>query len=113
MEDSYPTNEELDHIRHFHGTPQELVDLIRDLFGDYGSVTVTEDTDDYGRDYKIVQTTTGGWSGCEDVNGALSNSAWDVFYWNMSKRGGLTVYHVPAHLWEEPRFLGKMEFYHE
>ena len=44
--------------------------------------------------YKLTLI-TGGWSGNESVMAAINKNKWfDMFYWQMSKRGGLHEYEI-------------------
>lgn len=85
--DGYPTDEALNHLRTFHGTVEDLVAYVRSLM--HNGRSVLEDfTDDYGRPEKRLTLITGGWSGCESVVGALSETMFHLMFWESSFRGG-------------------------
>lgn len=86
-EDGYPTEEALAHLRTFHGTAEDLVAYVRSLMHNGRSV-LEEVTDDYGRPEKRLTLITGGWSGCESVVSALSETMFHLMFWESSFRGG-------------------------
>ena len=109
----YPSEEILEYIEKFQGTARELVDLIVELYGSYGSVTVEDIVDDFDRPAKQVRLATGGWSGCESVLSALDGSMFWILWWQLSQRGGLTIFHVAADWWEKEFFLGQPKHWAE
>ncbi len=80
----YPTNEELDKIRHwpaddFHG----LMDYVHDLWTYSG----------WKQEDDVYYISTGGWSGNEDVIAAMmENIVWWLLYWQQSRRGGHYIF---------------------
>lgn len=106
-EDGYPTDEALDYLDRFEGTPAEYVAYAESLW-DGGAGVRIEDADRWGRPTKKVSFVTGGWSGCETVAGHMKRTMFSFAYWQHSTRGGLTVFEVPASQWDEPIFLGKL-----
>lgn len=52
-----------------------------------------------GRKLTLV---TGGWSGCEDVIGALMGNLWVKLAWMEHHRGGLWVFELPPEHRESP-----------
>lgn len=102
-DDGYPTDEAISLIKTWTGTPRTLVDdLIEPIFGAYGSVRVEPDRDDFDRAVVRVILVTGGWSGCEEVIGALPHSCFGFAWWRSDERGGRHVYEVPLDAWEKP-----------
>ena len=82
--DDYPTDKTLKSIRDWPETKswEELMEQISFLFDPYGRCQ-------YNESRKIWEVATGGWSGCEDIIGALEeNSMFWLFCWVSSKRGG-------------------------
>jgi hypothetical protein len=90
--DGYPTDEALAAIKAWpitHVRPMSdhvaLFDYVRDAFSGYGYFGVTDEPE--GK--RIYHVSTGGWSGCEDVIGALQENLlfWSLA-WASSRRGG-------------------------
>lgn len=88
----YPTEDELEKIATWpvvtDGTDR-LFGLFRDYWDDHGYWQEYEGTDDNGRKIRVYQISTGGWSGNEDILGALRRNAmfW-ITCWYQSRRGG-------------------------
>lgn len=102
-EHGYPTDEALDLIPRWTGTPQALVeDLLAPIFSGYGASLLKNSTDDFGRSVKEIHLVTGGWSGCESAIGALDDGMFWFGYWRSSARGGRYVFEVPADRWRTP-----------
>lgn len=87
MKAEYPTDEELKTIKEWDITKQdvfELVDFIHDIWWmpDWGFTLK-------GKRVKTLYLSTGGWSGNEDIIGAMKdNWLFWATYWEKSKRGG-------------------------
>ncbi len=87
-DDDYPTEDELKRIREWPYTkPVLLFDFVRSIWH-WPDMAKCD-----GRTYRFA---TGGWSGNEDIIGALSenSSAWSMC-WSVSARGGLHIFDVP------------------
>jgi hypothetical protein len=88
---AYPTQEELNRIQTW---PQEdyhgLMEFVRSLWwpdGKYG----------FERTGETYRLSTGGWSGNEDIVGALEqNGAFWSLFWLQSQRGGHYVFSLPT-----------------
>ncbi|WP_159601627.1 hypothetical protein [Agromyces humi] len=93
MDDGYPTSEDLERIHGFRGSPEQLVELISGLWRPEDFVTVTP-----GDDAVKVRFVTGGWSGNEELIGALDRTMLRLF-WSKSERGGLHEYEIPVGIW--------------
>ncbi len=96
MNASYPSEEDLYKIRHWDFKDvRGLFDFIEQNEGmhQYGSFTRTILPD--GRER--IRIATGGWSGNEDMMNMLEQN-FIIFgsYWQLSARGGLEVYIIPA-----------------
>jgi len=65
-----------------------MIAFIHPLFGEMGTIRV-------GR--KWIKFATGGWSGNEEIIGAMraNYGLWSL-YWESSHRGGLHVFHAPG-----------------
>ena len=99
---SYPTEEALELIRTFEGTPSNLVWLLRELWHG-GRDMVSAANDD---DHVEVTFVTAGWSGNENLLGALSMTVFEMRYWESSHRGGKHVYRVRTEEWDKSSYLG-------
>ena len=93
---SYPTEEELEQVRtwDFHDVRYlfRFIELSEGM-RHYGSFTRTTMPD--GRER--IRMATGGWSGNEDMLGALErNFIVHGSYWQLSARGGLEIYIIPG-----------------
>lgn len=86
----YPTDEELEIIKHLDGKDFDAdVEKIQALWIYPESIYTTVEADLDGDDITVLNVSTGGWSGHEDVIDALqSNHLWWALYWLESRRGG-------------------------
>lgn len=94
-DDGYPTEDELKAITDWKTNDlPAMFAFIQDLWcwGDTMATEAPKGT------WTLI---TGGWSGNEDLIGALSNNhiAWSLC-WEMSKRGGKHVFVIPERLME-------------
>lgn len=101
-DDNYPTDEGLDYLRCFTGTPAELVALLGEVMDAYGTVTWDGQPDRFDETVNEVRISTGGWSGNEEIIGHLKRSFFWFRYWETSRRGGHFTFHVPPAAWEQP-----------
>lgn len=102
--DGYPTDEFLDRLPRFTGTPGELVEGLVPVFEPYGSVDVERvPVVAHGPIgcYRVGMV-TGGWSGNEAVVAALKDTSFWHLWWQSSTRGGLHRFEVPAGEWDTP-----------
>lgn len=97
-EDGYPTDEALDHLSSFTGSTEELVAYVRSLMHN-GSSLLEDFTDDFGAPEKRLTLVTGGWSGCESVIAALSETMFQVLFWESSNRGGKHTFTFTPDQW--------------
>ena len=87
--DGYPIAEDVEALRHWVG-PVEEVPAVLDAVGEYltasgyGKAT-------YSSEYREWRFVTGGWSGCEEVIGAMPLLVHSLA-WLSSHRGGLHIY---------------------
>ncbi len=89
-QDGYPDEADLDvFINYPCNKLQELEKILRDCnWCYYGSAKTIED-----EDYIRIELSTGGWSGNEDIIGALaSNVTFWLMHWYSSQRGGHYVF---------------------
>lgn len=100
-DDGYPTSTAISNLYQFTGTVEELIEEVADLSNQmgYGLVLVTTN-DDQSR---TVELATHGWSGMEEICAILARpgSMFHTLCWQSSHRGGLTVYNIPSHLWDQ------------
>lgn len=102
----YPTDDWLESITSWTGTPAALTRALSETFFPYGEVTFAEGPDFASGSpeggHVEVRLVTGGWSGNEDQVAAMRLSAFWTFWWQSSHRGGLHTFEVPADMWEKP-----------
>lgn len=95
MSDGYPDESELEAIRDFTGTPREFVEYIGSIWRGGAGWDLTEKDAEWGDRKEWVATfVTGGWSGCEDVIGVVSETAFSFSFHSLWKRGGLWEYRI-------------------
>lgn len=83
MDMEYPTQAELDEIKKWdHADPQGLIAYVRNLWH------WPEMTKLNGRKVLRFTVATGGWSGNEDIIGAMMESMFWQLWWEKSERGG-------------------------
>lgn len=97
----YPTDEALERLEHFEGTPAQMAEYVKSLMK-MGGAKIEYFTDEWGKDRKRLTLITMGWSGCESVIGVLHKTLFHFAYWQSSERGGLYVYEIPALTWDSP-----------
>lgn len=84
----YPTEESLSNIENYKGDFHHLMEVVSESFPSYGRCEFR----DIDNTWEIA---TGGWSGCEDIIGALkSNVMFWIMCWKLSKRGGYFEFEV-------------------
>lgn len=96
-EEGYPTEETLKRIRtwphaDFNGLMNFVIGLwqYQDYVEDYNAI------DDFGKEVREVNISTGGWSGHEEIVDALKqNKIFWMYCWQMSRRGGRYRFHLP------------------
>lgn len=103
----YPSDEELDKLRTFHGTTREYFEFVFSIWRNGAGYSVTE-TERWGRPKVRIELVTGGWSGCESVISTVNQSILGIMSATEWGRGGLWVFEVSPDAWEstEPRGLG-------
>lgn len=97
IDNPYPTDEALDALAAFTGTPSEFLEAAhRQWNDDYGrwdkGRLVGDGTERPGT---RVVLATGGWSGNESVISAVQDTMFHLMFWYSSTRGGLHEYRVP------------------
>lgn len=83
-------------------TPRAYVDFMRQAWTGYGSVTHPETVTDEDTGLEVVEVrfVTGGHSDNERLQADIDRTMFHLFFWYMSKRGGLTVYRIPPGLFD-------------
>jgi hypothetical protein len=97
----YPTDEELETIKNWpcdkgHTDFKELMGYVKDIWwqAEWGW-NEAEIVDDFGRAYINYDVSTGGWSGNEDIIGAMrKNMMFWLMCWEQSRRGGHYIFRV-------------------
>ena len=93
-DDWYPTEELLAAIKdwHYEKGYLNLIELCKDAWNDCGSVEISAPE---GPSSVVCKFVTGGWSGNEDIIGALmENHIFWMLCWQESKRGGVHTFKV-------------------
>lgn len=101
MEDKYPTQEELNKISHWNIVDnKEMLDFL-------SYIEQLWWTPEWGFEVKgkkviSLELHTGGWSGNEDIIGALQNNFifWSMF-WQKSVKGGHYYFKIPLKLFKK------------
>jgi len=105
-DDDCPTEEQLEHLRTFQGTPRQFVEAIRAMWwpnDDYIRETpVTRD----GTDHVDVAMSTVGWSGNEEIMGVVTATFFHLLWWQTTHRGGHSTYLVPIDQYDATWDLG-------
>ncbi|WIB65472.1 hypothetical protein [Curtobacterium sp. MCBD17_040] len=105
----YPTDEALERLARFEGTPAEYVAYAESLWVNGAGVTIEDISDRWQRTWKRVTFVTGGWSGCEDVISQVEHSMFSFRFKREWKSGGYWMYEIPTDQWDSaPSFLGKL-----
>ena len=105
--DNYPTEEALDRLSTFVGTPEAMTELIRSLMRN-GGTKLEDALDDFGRPIRRLTLITMGWSGCESVISALHETMFHFLFWESSFRGGLYTYTMSINQWGMETRWGKL-----
>ena len=85
--DGYPIEEDVEALRHWVG-PVEEVPAVLDAVGEYLTASGYGSAKKRGDYWRFA---TGGWSGCEEVIGAMPLLVYSLA-WRSSHRGGLHIY---------------------
>lgn len=104
--EGYPAEEWIDRFEALPFTtitPAEAADFLVNRLPEVAKtiscmqVRVADAKDEYSdRPMKRVEYITGGWSGAEDLIGAMLGQFWIKHYHSLWKRGGYFVFEVPA-----------------
>ena len=90
MTDGYPDDEDLDYLKNssFEGLKSfEEIKILFEATG-YSNCRIERDTGKW-----VLTLSTGGWSGCEEMIGALMrNFVWWGKHWYSTQRGGLYIF---------------------
>lgn len=101
-EDGYPTQEALDRLEHFTGSPKEFVEYATSIYSGYGAIAVEDVLNGWNYPVKEVTIVTGGWSGNEKVVSTIERTMFSFAYWQESHRGGLHKYQIHKDQWDKP-----------
>ena len=102
----YPTDEQLDRIKQWDTLAigvKPLVEYVESLWWapDWGFKLRDGYIQWDRRRAKKLELHTGGWSGNEDIIGALRSSFFWFLYWQKSLRGGHYWFTIPLDSWEK------------
>jgi len=110
MSGRYPSDVELESIQHWQGTLRELIEFIQSIW-EYSPPVLRVGRDGL-RGKKCYKLTihSWGWSGNEDIIGALQYTMFWVVCWQKSERGGHYEFEITPSLmdnkemkWGDPR----------
>lgn len=96
--DGYPTDAAIERLESFEGSAGEMVDYISSLMRN-GFAQLDNCKDSFDRPQKRLTLVTGGWSGCEQVIGALHETMFHFMFWESSFRGGKHTYELSLAQW--------------
>jgi hypothetical protein len=101
-ENGYPSDEALEFLRNFEGSPKEYVGLVDSLWDDaYGDCRIEDCRDVINNPAKRLTLVTGGWSGCESVVGeVMDRTMFHLMFWESSFRGGRHTFVIPDSQWD-------------
>jgi len=96
MEDGYPEKKELEQIKHWKITQENLHSDLQGLLEFIEDLWKYADIDYFKIDGRKFELHTGGWSGNEMIMEALEgNWLFWMMYWQKSKRGGHYYFELP------------------
>lgn len=91
--DRYPTEEDLQRIKEWNAVknPKGLIDFVCSIW--HWGKDFYELSEENGK--WLLELHTGGWSGNEEIIGALTKNHFWFFYWQKSERGGHYYFEIP------------------
>lgn len=101
MNPEYPTKEDLALVEKIGLSPKGVLEVLNTVshWGNEARITRWYTNAD-GETYRYIKYATGGWSGNEDIIGALSKSIFWLKYWYSTNRGGLFIFKIDKEDWE-------------
>lgn len=94
MDNEYPTEEQLQAILDFKGSPRQFIEYIDSIWWADG-FTIKPGRDDFKKGVKRCTLSTWGWSGNEDIIGVMKQTWFWMLWWRKSERGGHYEFEVP------------------
>lgn len=94
MNNDYPTDEQLQAILDFKGSPRQFIEYINSIWWSEG-FTIKPGRDDFKKGVKRCYLSTWGWSGNEDIIAVLRQTWFWMLWWRQSNRGGHYEFEVP------------------
>jgi hypothetical protein len=110
MTDEYPTDEQLQAILDFRGTPREFIDYINSIWN-YKGFWVRRGFDDYTGVMRC-SISTWGWSGNEDIVAVVKQTMFWMLWWRESSRGGHYTFEIPTKAWWNTKLPDRFGFAH-
>lgn len=114
----YPSEAGIDRILNFRGSPRQFIDFLDEMWWPQEIpgmqlVKVTEHPGVYRDEpHFVLYMATGGWSGNEDIIGALKNTFFWMRYWYSSVRGGGFTFLIPEkNMDQDDGFMGHWKNY--
>lgn len=83
----YPDSKDIERIEQWNGTPRELIEFIASLW-QYDDIEIRNGFDSLRKACYKVEFHTIGWSGNEEIIGALQDTFFWIVNWQKSERGG-------------------------
>ena len=93
----YPDSADIKRIENWDGTPRELVEFIASLW-QYDEIEIRRGRDSLRKLVYKVEFHTIGWSGNEEIIGALRDTFFWVVCWEKSERGGHYYFEIPPNM---------------
>lgn len=108
MTSEYPTSAELDAIATFNGTPHQFCEYVRSIW--HWDMVSYHGVIEHTLPMTEIRMATGGWSGNEEIIGAIQRTMFHFAFWYTIHRGGLYVFRVPESQWDsEWGHLGNLD----
>lgn len=102
MSGRYPSNVELEHIENWQGDLKSLIEFVQSIYEyDPPKLRVGRDGLRGKKCYKL-DLHTWGWSGNEDIVGALQKTMFWFTFWKSSRRGGHYEFEISAWAIDDP-----------
>lgn len=90
MSNGYPSDDEIKAIDDFYGYPLDFVRYIGSIWRNGAGWEIEERPDTWGGVERVATFVTGGWSGCEEIMGRVTdNTIFSFLFYNKWERGGL------------------------
>lgn len=112
-DNGYPTEDALERIQTFHGTPKELIEFISEVWwpqGAPGGTLRAQQPFPGGGSGWVWYQATGGWSGNEEIIDILRHTYFWMRFWYSEIRGGGYTFHIPEPDFHKAEYWGDLRF---